>query len=458
VTAAPEAGVATPAELGTLELDPAALAEAFAFLEQLSQALFPGGVPGDVERFTWPDRSEVAGLASDGQIRPIEERLRAAEARFSTLVEQIPAVTFMAVLGEGENEMYVSPHIEQMLGYTQEEWLSDPFLWYYRLHPEDRVLWNEEFARGCHTGGPFRAECRFLARDGRSVWVHGEARVVKDELGRPQFLQGVAFDITESKRAQQMLLDNAVRQARIDEEIEIAKRVQRALVPEHPTLDGLDIAVVMQPADQVGGDYYDVQQTAEGGWLAIGDVSGHGLNAGLVMLMLESAMLTVQRALPHGSPSDALAIVNQVLFDNVAQRLSRQEYVTLTLLRYERSGRVRFAGGHQDVVIARAADRSIELVRTPGPWMGIMNSLTRPETQEFELCDGDLMVLFTDGIIEARDRDGDLFDMERFCEAIREHAHASPAEVRDGVMARVRRFMHVQEDDMTLLVARYRAP
>jgi PAS domain S-box-containing protein len=108
----------------------------------------------------------------------------------------------MAVLGEGDNEVYVSPHVEQMLGYSQAEWLSDPFLWYYRLHPEDRVRWNEEFARGCRTGGPFRAECRFMARDGRTVWVHGEARVVKDEHGRPQFLQGVAFDITESKLAQ----------------------------------------------------------------------------------------------------------------------------------------------------------------------------------------------------------------------------------------------------------------
>ena len=115
----------------------------------------------------------------------------------------------MAVLGEGKNEIYVSPHIEQMLGYTQEQWLEDPFLWYWRLHPDDRVLWNEEFARGCRTGGPFRAECRFMARDGHVVWVHGEARVISDDLGRPMFLQGVAFDITESKRAQELFLERA---------------------------------------------------------------------------------------------------------------------------------------------------------------------------------------------------------------------------------------------------------
>ncbi|HMI94137.1 MAG TPA: PAS domain-containing protein, partial [Polyangiales bacterium] len=148
----------------------------------------------------------------------------------------------MAVLGEGENDVYVSPHIEQMLGYSQEEWLSDPFLWYHRLHPEDRPRWNQEFARGVRTGGPFRSECRFLARDGREVWVHGEARLVKDERGRPQFLQGVAFDISESKRAQEVLLQAAVHDARAAEEVAIAHRVQTSILPRNPALPGLEIA------------------------------------------------------------------------------------------------------------------------------------------------------------------------------------------------------------------------
>src|SRR6185295_743175 len=154
-----------------------------------------------------------------------------------------------------ENEIYVNPYIEALLGFTQRQWLENPFLWYNRLHADDRALWNEEFARGCRTGGPFRAECRFIARDGRIVWVHGHARVVKDERGRPQYLQGVAFDITESKRAQQVLLDDAVQKARINEEFEIAKRVQRSLVPRLPRLEGLEMAATMIAADQVGGDY-----------------------------------------------------------------------------------------------------------------------------------------------------------------------------------------------------------
>jgi PAS domain S-box-containing protein len=139
-----------------------------------------------------------------------EERARAqaskrAEARYRTLVEQIPAVTFMASLEDGDNELYIGPQIESLLGYTQKEWLDDPVLWFHRMHPEDQGRWNAEFARGCAVGGPFRADCRFFARDGRTVWVHGEARVVRDEDGRPLFIQGVAFDITDIKDAEERL-------------------------------------------------------------------------------------------------------------------------------------------------------------------------------------------------------------------------------------------------------------
>ena len=74
------------------------------------------------------------------------------EARYRALVEQIPAVTFMASLEGGLSNVYVSPQIEALLGFSQEEWMSDPVLWFRQLHPDDRALWNEEFARGCATG------------------------------------------------------------------------------------------------------------------------------------------------------------------------------------------------------------------------------------------------------------------------------------------------------------------
>jgi PAS domain S-box-containing protein len=199
-------GSSDPAELQAI-LEAMAPGEAEWTLARLASALFPSGI-GNFTQLTWPERHDAPPTPAGATTS--EAQLRTAELRYRTLIEQIPAVTFMAVLGEGDNEVYVSPHIEALLGFTQTEWLENPFLWYTQLHPDDREIWHTEFARGCRTGGPFRAECRFLARDGRVVWVRGEARLVKDEVGRPLFLQGVAFDITESKQAEATLLREAV--------------------------------------------------------------------------------------------------------------------------------------------------------------------------------------------------------------------------------------------------------
>ena len=113
-----------------------------------------------------------------------------------------------------------------------------------------------------------------------------------------------------------------------------------------------------------------------------------------------------------------------------------------------------FAGGHQYIVLCRS-DGSITRVQTPGPWLGITESMPHAPDYQIVLGHGDLMVLYTDGIIEARDRQGRLFEMERLCAAIQDSHRGSVAEIRDAIMSRVRSFMHEQEDDMTLLVMRY---
>ncbi len=140
------------------------------------------------------------------------------ELRYKALIEKMPAITFMAALDETVHELYISPQIEALLGFSQSEWLENPFLWFRRLHPEDQERWAEEFARTCATGVQFKSEYRLIARDGRVVWVHGECQLVQDEIGGPLFLQGIAFDISESKRAEEALqqahdeLDERVRE------------------------------------------------------------------------------------------------------------------------------------------------------------------------------------------------------------------------------------------------------
>ena len=96
------------------------------------------------------------------------------DLRYRSLVEKLPVVTFMASLNDTLQELYISPQIEVLLGFTQAEWLDNPILWFRQLHPDDRERWVAEFSRTCSTGAHFRAEYRLFARDGRIVWVQGE--------------------------------------------------------------------------------------------------------------------------------------------------------------------------------------------------------------------------------------------------------------------------------------------
>jgi PAS domain S-box-containing protein len=127
------------------------------------------------------------------------------EARYRALVEQIPAVVFMAYLDRGIGEAYVSPQIEAALGFSQEEWLEDPVRWYSRLHPEDKQRWSNEAAEMFLTGNPLRSAYRVIARDGRVIWFHCEAKMIRKENGEPWFIHGVGFDITGLKQTEEAL-------------------------------------------------------------------------------------------------------------------------------------------------------------------------------------------------------------------------------------------------------------
>ncbi len=127
------------------------------------------------------------------------------EARYRALVEQIPAVVFMAYLDQGIGEAYVSPQIEAVLGFTQEEWLQDPVRWYRQVHPDDKSRWSVEAADLFLSGKPLRSAYRVLSRDGRVIWFHCEAKMIRREDGRPWFIHGVGFDITDLKKTEEAL-------------------------------------------------------------------------------------------------------------------------------------------------------------------------------------------------------------------------------------------------------------
>jgi len=234
------------------------LPEAEAILLELAAA-FPFAESVSEESLTAFFKSETlpTGLA-----------LSEVDARYRTLIEQIPAVVFMAFLDKGFGEAYVSPQIETMLGFTQEEWLNDPVRWYQQIHPDDKARWSVEAADLFITGQPLKSLYRVLARDGHVVWFHCEAKMVRNDSGQPWFIHGVAFDISELKRAEAAGREDAERLKVLSRrlmEVQEAERRKIALELHDEigqVLTGLKLTLEMGsrlPAQQVGSTLEQVR-------------------------------------------------------------------------------------------------------------------------------------------------------------------------------------------------------
>jgi diguanylate cyclase (GGDEF)-like protein/PAS domain S-box-containing protein len=147
----------------------------------------------------------VSQIQDVSERKRAEQKIRDAEARYRTLVEHLPAVTYIDPVNDPETSLYTSPQIEQMLGYTPQEWQNEK-LWPKRLHPEDRervLAADERFEAGEEE--PFSEEYRLLAKDGSVVWVREEAVLIRDKSGEPLYWQGVFYNLTERKALEERL-------------------------------------------------------------------------------------------------------------------------------------------------------------------------------------------------------------------------------------------------------------
>jgi serine phosphatase RsbU (regulator of sigma subunit) len=240
----------------------------------------------------------------------------------------------------------------------------------------------------------------------------------------------------------------------IVQENEIAGRMQTSVLPGEVDVEGLAISAEMLPAEVVGGDYYDIIPAEDGCWIAIGDVAGHGLAAGMIMLMIQGAVQSLVRMAPRASPSDVICALNEALYENIRRRMKRDEHVTFCLARYSADGQVVFAGGHENIVICRE-NGDFESIPARGTWLGARSDI-RYATNDttLQLQPGDVMVLLTDGAIEARNTSHEEFGTERLCQVLRA-CRAEPAPViRGAIMRALRQWTDRFADDITLVVVR----
>jgi diguanylate cyclase (GGDEF)-like protein/PAS domain S-box-containing protein len=128
-----------------------------------------------------------------------------AEAKYAALVEGIPAITYLDPVDENQSSIYVSPQVTELLGISQDEWLTDPYSWRHHLHPDDEARAWDEYVEAYRRGEPLSHEYRMVHEDGHIIWVSEQAFIVRNEHGEPWLIQGVIFDITERKKAEEQV-------------------------------------------------------------------------------------------------------------------------------------------------------------------------------------------------------------------------------------------------------------
>jgi serine phosphatase RsbU (regulator of sigma subunit) len=242
-------------------------------------------------------------------------------------------------------------------------------------------------------------------------------------------------------------------------EMDLARKVQTVLLPQKTELPDYQIAALMRPADAVGGDYYDLIRAPASDWLLIGDVSGHGVTAGLTMMIVQTAVHSV--ILAGGSDADALSPSRLLSRVNTAvQRnlhaINPDQYMTMVALQLE-PGTVTYAGLHDYILVYRGRSRSVERLETRGVWLGVLDDVSAElENDRFDLEQGDVFLLYTDGLTEAvveppRTRLGPDRLQARFHELAAQTSDV--AAILSGIMDLVKD--RPIADDVTAMVVRY---
>ncbi|WP_232281979.1 SpoIIE family protein phosphatase [Beggiatoa alba] len=251
---------------------------------------------------------------------------------------------------------------------------------------------------------------------------------------------------------------------RMGTELETTRRLQQMILPkkqELKAIHGLDIASFMEPATEVGGDYYDVLEYDGHIKIGIGDITGHGLESGVLMLMVQTAVRTLL-ANQETDPLRFMNTLNRIVYDNV-NRMNSDRNLSLLLLDYHPSlgtdtghGTLHLSGQHEEIILVRANGK-VERIDTQdlGFPLGLEANIESFVAQTgIELASGDGLVLYTDGIPEACNRQNEMYGVERLCTVVSRHWSKTVDEICQAVIADVR--MHIDDykvfDDITLLI------
>lgn len=246
---------------------------------------------------------------------------------------------------------------------------------------------------------------------------------------------------------------------RLAHELQVAQHIQTVVLPDardYHALDGLDISCAMIPAEEVGGDYYDIIPYDDYGIIAIGDVTDHGLHSGLIMMMVHTAL----RSLSHVERDNIVnmyRVINRVLVD-FRRKTADNRIMTLLILRYLGDGSFIMTGQHESLIILRAEGDVEEISSIDfGMYAGLDDEIDDfLGTRELRLATGDTLLLYTDGITEAVNGNNREFGLDGLIDAAKRNRNGSAEDMRNRILESC--FAHMGDeriyDDISIMVVK----
>ncbi|HEY3999867.1 MAG TPA: SpoIIE family protein phosphatase [Candidatus Xenobia bacterium] len=298
----------------------------------------------------------------------------------------------------------------------------------------------------------FVAPLQRLVRVANEV-THGHLESTAPEDGKDEFGQvGTAFNqMVGNLRSR--IEEVAERQRVMQMQLRLSQNVQRGLVPMQPTARGLDLAGRVQPAQRIGGDFYDVLPLERGVGLVVGDASGHGIPAALMMVMAVILMREASRQ--TSNPAEVFARVNRSLREQFQEEMVEMFLTAAYVVIDVEAGRLTYAlAGHEPPFVYRAGDGHVDELDSGDVLLALIDDATYRST-ECALFPGDKLVLFTDGVTESRNPDGELYGRERLEQLVRDQGHLPAEQLLAEIFAQVDAFRGdpAAVDDVTVLIA-----
>lgn len=271
-----------------------------------------------------------------------------------------------------------------------------------------------------------------------------------DEVGK--LIDGFNEMLTEIRKR------DAEIQRKHDQEMALARTIQTSVLPKSFELSGFDISAIMLPAEEVGGDFYEFRPINGGGaWIGVGDVTGHGVTSGLIMMMAQSmfTVLCEQHQGNGATPAKFLALLNRAMFYNLKARLDQDKFMTMVIAKIHNDGRLVFAGAHTDLLVFRAKNASVERIATEGLWLGIEEEIESQTIDRTVALDrGDVALFHTDGVTEARDAKGECYDVDRLTKQLVTLHRKSASDIVTEIAQTAWRWAGTPADDVSLMAVK----